>query len=68
MYNLEVIINGKQFNNNLPLRQILVTMTNAIFGITGIITMASLPKINIICYQIFYFSAQLGPIGGLHGT
>ena len=40
IYNLDVIINRKQFSHNLPLKQILVSMTNVICGVTGIITMA----------------------------
>ena len=41
MYSLNVIINGKQFSRNLPLKQVILSTTNAIFGLTGIITMAS---------------------------
>eukprot|EP00092_Neocalanus_flemingeri_P076016 GFUD01094254.1.p1 GENE.GFUD01094254.1~~GFUD01094254.1.p1 ORF type:complete len:657 (-),score=104.31 GFUD01094254.1:189-2108(-) len=39
IYSLEVVINGKQSASILPLRQILVCMTNTSCGITGIITM-----------------------------
>eukprot|EP00092_Neocalanus_flemingeri_P012464 GFUD01013437.1.p1 GENE.GFUD01013437.1~~GFUD01013437.1.p1 ORF type:complete len:652 (-),score=110.42 GFUD01013437.1:189-2111(-) len=39
IYSLEVVINGKQSSSILPLRQILVCMTNISCGITGIITM-----------------------------
>eukprot|EP00092_Neocalanus_flemingeri_P098961 GFUD01126230.1.p1 GENE.GFUD01126230.1~~GFUD01126230.1.p1 ORF type:complete len:635 (+),score=97.85 GFUD01126230.1:55-1959(+) len=42
IYSLEVVTNGKQFISTLPIRHILVCMTNTICGITGIITMCTL--------------------------
>eukprot|EP00092_Neocalanus_flemingeri_P012466 GFUD01013439.1.p1 GENE.GFUD01013439.1~~GFUD01013439.1.p1 ORF type:complete len:664 (-),score=99.68 GFUD01013439.1:189-2114(-) len=42
IYSLEVVINGKQSSSILPLRQILVCMTNISCGITGIITMCTI--------------------------
>eukprot|EP00092_Neocalanus_flemingeri_P057958 GFUD01068987.1.p1 GENE.GFUD01068987.1~~GFUD01068987.1.p1 ORF type:complete len:648 (+),score=110.50 GFUD01068987.1:91-1944(+) len=42
LYSLEVVTNGKQFISTLPIRHILVCMTNTICGITGIITMCTL--------------------------
>ena len=42
MYSLEVIVNEKQFSRNLPLKHILLSTTNVIFGLTGIITMVSI--------------------------
>ena len=42
MYSLEVIINGNQFAHNLPLKQIFLSGTNLFYGLTGIITMASI--------------------------
>eukprot|EP00092_Neocalanus_flemingeri_P014909 GFUD01016101.1.p1 GENE.GFUD01016101.1~~GFUD01016101.1.p1 ORF type:complete len:626 (+),score=115.94 GFUD01016101.1:77-1954(+) len=49
LYSLEVVTNGKQFISTLPIRHILVCMTNTICGITGIITMCTLrSRYNII--------------------
>jgi len=39
IYSLEVIINGKQMSHNLPLKTFLLSMTNIVFGITGVVTM-----------------------------
>eukprot|EP00092_Neocalanus_flemingeri_P064131 GFUD01077727.1.p1 GENE.GFUD01077727.1~~GFUD01077727.1.p1 ORF type:complete len:156 (-),score=21.49 GFUD01077727.1:38-505(-) len=42
IYSLEIVLNGTRSASILPLRHILVCMTNTICGITGIITMCKL--------------------------
>eukprot|EP00092_Neocalanus_flemingeri_P031164 GFUD01033855.1.p1 GENE.GFUD01033855.1~~GFUD01033855.1.p1 ORF type:complete len:634 (-),score=107.87 GFUD01033855.1:202-2103(-) len=49
IYSLEVVTNGKQFISTLPIRHILVCMTNTICSTTGIIAMCTLrSRYNII--------------------
>eukprot|EP00092_Neocalanus_flemingeri_P010653 GFUD01011475.1.p1 GENE.GFUD01011475.1~~GFUD01011475.1.p1 ORF type:complete len:633 (+),score=106.66 GFUD01011475.1:119-2017(+) len=49
LYSLEVVTNGKQFISTLPIRHILVCMTNTICSTTGIIAMCTLrSRYNII--------------------
>ena len=45
-YNLQVILNGNQLLNNLPLRQFIVASGTTLIGITGLTFMVSVNKLS----------------------